>query len=177
MDIFDKIALDLSDGARKNYEKHGHIQPVVFLVINDTLNPLPKQLVDLMTADKDKFHDVVRELVKKHNPLAVAIITEAWYLDLQGGAKVEVPSQSKEKKECVFVTVDSIEKQISWMAEIKDKKLGEWVKHPVYFKKVGEVRMSGNMIDFFGTGTVLNVPLEMHQKPKGNGEVTKIKND
>ena len=174
MDVFDKIALDLSDGARKNYQKYGYITPVVFLVINDSLNPLPKEMIDLMTSDREKFKDVVMELVKKHNPLAVAIITEAYYLDLQGGAKVEQPSQSKNKKECVFVTVDSREKQISYMAEIKDKKLGKWIKHPVFIKKGGEVEVSGNMIDFYGTSNVLNVPLEMHEKLKENGEVSKI---
>jgi len=60
------------------------------------------------------------------------------------------------------------------MTEIKNKKLGEWIKHPIFIKSGGEVQASGNMIDFYGTGTVLNVPLEMHQKTNGNGEVTKI---
>lgn len=174
MDVFDKIALDLSNGARKNYEKHGYISPVVFLVVNGTLNPLPKQLIDLMHADRDKFRDVVRDLVKKHNPLAVAIITEAYYLDLQKGDKVERPSQSKDKKECVFVTVDSKDKQISFMAEIKNKNLGEWIQHPIYFKKGGEVQASGNMIDFYDTGISLNVPLELHITAKGDCKVQKI---
>lgn len=174
MDIFDEMANDLSEGARKNYEEFGKVASVVFFVINDTLNPLPKQLIDLMHSDRDKFRDVVSELVKEHNPLAVAIITEAWYLDLQKGDQLEVPSQSKDKKECVFVTVDSIEKQISYYAEIKDKKLGEWIEQPVYFKKGGEVRTSGNMIDFYGTGTALNVPLEMHKTPKEDSSVPKI---
>ncbi len=174
MDMLDEIAIDLSEGARKNFEEYGQIAPMVFFVINDTLNPLPKQLIDLMHADRDKFRDVVSELVKEHNPLAVAIISEAWYLDLQKGDKLEVPSQSKEKKECVFVTVDSSEKQISYYAEIKDKKLGEWIRQPVYFKKGGEVKTSGNIIDFYGTGTALNVPLEMHKTPRGDSKVSKI---
>ncbi|HCE45519.1 MAG TPA: hypothetical protein DET40_18420 [Lentisphaeria bacterium] len=174
MDVFDKIALDLSDGARKNYEKHGFVQPVAFLIINGTLSPLPRNLTDLMLSDKEKFNAVVSELVKKHNPLAVAIITEAWYLGFPLGDKLEAPSQSKDRKECVFVTVDSKEKQISWMAEIKDKKLGKWVKHPVYLKKGGEVKASGNMVDFYGTGTELNLPLEMHQSPKGESKIPKM---
>lgn len=174
MDVIDKIALDLTLGAKKNFDKHGFVAPVVFIVENGTLNLLPQNLINLMTSDKEQFHETIRALVKKRNPLAVAIISEVWYLDLQGGAKIEQPSKSKDKKECVFVTVDSKEKQISYMAEIKDKKLGEWIKHPVFIKKGGEVEVSGNMIDFYGTSNVLNVPLEMHQKSKGGVDVPKI---
>ncbi len=174
MDVFDKIALDLSDGAKKNFEKHGYVQPVAFLIIDYQLSPLPRNLSDMMIYDKEKFNTVVRELVKKHNPMAVAVICEAYYLDLHKGDKFERPSESKDRKECVFVTVDSMDKQISWHAEIKDKKLGEWIKHPVYLKKGGEVEASGNMIDFYGTGTSLNLPIEMHDIPKGEDKVSKI---
>ena len=58
--------------------------------------------------------------------------------------------------------------------EVKNKKLEKWVKGPVYFKTGGEVETSGNMVDFYGTGVALNLPFEMHETPRGDGEVPKI---
>ena len=69
---------------------------------------------------RKKFYEAVRELVKKHNPDAVAVICEAWCLyDLSG--KLEQPSKSPKRKECVFVTVDSRDKQVTCAAEIRDR--------------------------------------------------------
>lgn len=174
MDFIEQLAIDMCDGAKGNYEECGYIIPAVLLVMDGMLNALPQQLADLMHSDKDKFQEVVRTLVKKHNPLAVAIISEAWCLDIAGKGKVEQPSRSPDRIESIFVTVDSREKQIFYHAEIKNKKLGKWVKGPVYFKTDGEVETSGNMVDFYGSGSALNLPIEMHEAPTGDGKVPKI---
>ena len=34
--------------------------------------------------------------------------------------------------------------------------------------------VSGNMIDFYGTGTVLNLPMGMYEKPQGDGKAEKV---
>ena len=174
MDYIEQLALDMCDGARSNYEECGYITPAVLLLVDGMLNALPEKLTALMHSDRDRFHDAVREIVRKYNPLAVIIIAEAWCLDISGKGKVEQPSRSPDRIESIFVTVDSREKQIFYHAEVRNKKLGEWVKGPVYLKTGGEVDISGNMVDFYGTGSALNLPIEMHETPRGDGEVPKI---
>ncbi len=173
MDI-ESLAITLAEGATQNFEEFGCISTVTLFIMNGGITPLPQQLMDILTQDRERFYATVRELVKKHNPDAVAMICEAWYVDDLSG-RLEQPSKSPKKKECVFVTVDSKERQVSYIAEIRNKKLCEWKQHPVYEKNSGDTAaVSGNMIDFYGTGTVLNLPMGMFEKPQGNGQVEKV---
>jgi hypothetical protein len=173
MDI-ESLAITLTEGAAQNFEEFGGISTVTFFIMNGSITPLPQQLMDILTQDRERFYAVVRELVKKHNPDAVAMICEAWFVDDLSG-KLEQPSKSPKKKECVFVTVDSKDRQVSYIAEIRDRKLCEWKQHPVYEKNSGgSTAMSGNMIDFYGTGRVLNLPMGMYEKPQGSGTVEKV---
>ena len=172
MDI-ESLALTLTEGARQNFEEFGYISTVILFIMNGSITPLPPQLMDILTKDRERFYATVRDLVKKHNPDAVAMICEAWYVDDLSG-RLEQPSKNPKKKECVFVTVDSRDRQVSYVAEIKNKKLCEWKQHPVYEKNSGDTAVSGNMIDFYGTGSVLNLPMGMYEKPQGNAGAEKI---
>ncbi len=172
MDI-ESLAITLPDGARQNFEEFGCISTVSLFIMNGSITPLPQQLMDILTQDRERFYAAVRELVKKHSPDAVAMICEAWYVDDLSG-RLEQPSKNPKRKECVFVTVDSKERQVSYVAEIRNKKLCEWKQHPVYEKNSGDTAASGNMIDFYGTGTVLNLPMGMYEKPQGNGKAEKV---
>ncbi len=173
MDI-ESLAENLTDGARQNFEEFGCISTVTLFIMNGSITPLPQQLMDILNKDRERFYATVRELVKKHNPDAVAMICEAWFVDDLSG-KLEQPSNSPKKKECVFVTVDSKDRQVSYVAEIKSKNLCEWKKHPVYEKNSPDnTAVSGNMIDFYGTGNVLNLPMGMYEKPSGDNKAEKV---
>ncbi len=172
MDI-ESLAKDLTEGATQNFAEFGYISTVTLFIMNGSITPLPQHLMDILTQDRERFYANVRELVKKHNPDAVAMICEAWYVDDLSG-RLEQPSKSSKKKECVFVTVDSKDRQVSYVAEIKNKKLCEWKQHPVYEKNSGSTAVSGNMIDFYGTGSVLNLPMGMYEKPQGKAKPEQV---
>ena len=62
-----------------------------------------------------------------------------------------------------------------YIAEIRNKKLCEWKKHPVYEKNSpGNAVISGNMIAFYGTGVNLNLPIGMFEKPPGDAKAEKV---
>ena len=71
--------------------------------------------------------------------------------------------------------MDSKDRQVAYIAEIRDRKLCEWKQHPIYEKNTGgNTAMSGNMIDFYGTGSVLNLPMGMYEKPLGDNKVENV---
>ena len=170
MDI-ESIARQLFSQVEQNFQKYGFLSPVTLFIIQNQIVMLPVELIELFIKDKDKYVEAVRYLVKENPPDAVVIISEVWYLDNIKDGKIEQPSKSQNRKEAVFLTVDSKNKQITYINQIKDKKLTAWREFGIYDKlnhTAGNIQtMAGNFTDFYGTGANLTVPVEMMEKPKG----------
>jgi hypothetical protein len=164
MDI-ETLLSNLAEGARENFKEFGFVTPATLFIMNDSLAPLPDEVMELFSKDKPRYFEAVRRLVKKHSPDAVAVICEAWFVDDFSAGLVQ-PSLSPGRKECVFITVDSRDRQVTCAAEVKNGKLGDWNRHPAYEKNsVNDKMITGNLIDFYGTGTNLNLPIDMLRRP------------
>ena len=177
MDI-DSMAKQLMGQAEENYRKYGGLATITLFIVKDQIAVLPIELMDLFATDKARYVDAVRYLVKENPPDAVVLICEAWFLDDIKDGKIEQPSKSPKRKECAFLTVDTRDKQITYINEIKNKKLSEWRIFGTHNKMdhtEGNMQMYGNFTDFYSTSSVLNVPVDMMEKAENETkEVPKI---
>lgn len=173
MDI-DSISKKLMGQAEQNYKKYGGLATVTLFIVKDQIAVLPIELMDLFATDKEKYVDAVRYLVKENAPDAVVVICEAWFLDDIKKEKFEQPSQSPRRKECAFLTIDTPIKQITYINEIRNKKLTAWREFGTHNKldhSAGNVQtMSGSFTDFYATSSVLTVPVDMMEKPSDVSE-------
>lgn len=175
MDIdIEKIADKLKKGAEDNFNIHGHISPIAFILKGGSMVMLPMKILKLFTDEREKFYEILKSMVKsiQPQPSAVILISEIWFIIDKENGVFEQPSKSKNRREAVLLTVDTIGRQLTYISEIKNKAMGEWKIFSDHDKtKPNKMQLRGNLIDFFNTGVEpnLNVPAEMYQKPKGTG--------
>jgi hypothetical protein len=149
-------------GARQNFVTHGYVSPIALVHARrhpDTGEPLnpPRLMVINLTnvPDKDTLAEALRELLKKTNATAVALINEAWEIaKFRPGEKpqdwVGRVKDHPNAKEIVLINFETRDGHILIVqARIVEKK-GKRVLDP--FKEQEMNQGSGRFVGLFDHG-------------------------
>lgn len=158
-DINDIVNM-MKNGVEQNLKNDGFVSMQVFLIKDKTFTALPLEILQVFNANKKVFYDSVRQIIKQFDMDYFVMVSEAWSLKLKPDKQWdgEMPSESKERVDTVFFTIDSRDRQISYMSEKNDGNIGKWDKIMDYDKtSPNSEAMGGLSLDLFGSGSNLGL--------------------
>ena len=158
-EIIDKLVKMMKHGIGIYMKQDGFVVTMAFLAKDNDFTNVPVDKMKLYETNKNLFYEFLRMKIKEFNLDAVAFISEAWFVNRKNWNGIENPSECKDKQNAVYFTIDTKERQVSFMAIKKEGKLGRWKAVMDYDKtKPTDKQMGGLSFDLFGSGMHLGLP-------------------
>lgn len=144
------------------FMKHdGFVNTMAFLMKKGNFIPVPDEIMEIFKYDKEMFYSIINVTVTQNDIDAVIIVGEAWTITRgRNDWKGEVPSECNDRKDTVYYTIDTKDRQVSCFAGKNGKRLGRWktVMDCDKTKPIKKATCGGLAFDMFGTSTVLGLP-------------------
>lgn len=170
---------NLADGFKQSavtfMKKDGYLTPVVFFLTDKGLMSIP-QLTEIFNLDKNLFSKIMKTIVQDIKPVAVIQINEAYIKKISSQDEYDHKKSVQENggTEVAMVNIETKEENVIYVTEIikvndKPKLKGDWEE-----QWMSKDNVSGRLVDFFQTSTLLDVSTELVMNTVGSSGFKKV---